>query len=216
VLTEAKTRYPYMYPLFLTLLSTGLRRSEALGLKWRDIDFSQNQLQVNRTMHHLRTGETVFRPPKTKKSRRTVALPAQCALVLRAFKEQREREREILGYRLSPDDPVFGDEIGKIYLPDTVTHVWGKLVKRLGLKGVRLHDSRHTHISHLISLGVDIKTISERVGHASVAFTLDTYGHLLANAQAKAATKFDEVLVLDRPEVLKPAAPTQEIAVPVD
>src|SRR3972149_5350444 len=79
-------------------------------------------------------------------------------------------------------------------LPDSVSHAWEKLVNRLGLKGIRLHDTRHTHASLMLAQGIHPKIVSERLGHSTVALTLDIYSHVLPGLQEAAARRFEEGL----------------------
>ncbi len=79
-------------------------------------------------------------------------------------------------------------------LPDTVTHAWIKLVRRVGLKPIRLQDARHTHASLMLKQGVHPKIVQERLGHASIQLTLDTYSHVAPGLQEAAAARFDEML----------------------
>lgn len=89
------------------------------------------------------------------------------------------------------DDLVFCKYDGKPFLPNTVTHNWIKLVRRSGLKGIRLHDARHTHASLMLKQGIHPKIVQERLGHSSIQITLDTYSHVAPGLQQAAALKFD-------------------------
>ena len=89
---------------------------------------------------------------------------------------------------------MFTNELGDPIHPDTVTHAWTKLVRKLGLKGIRLHDSRHTHASLMLSQGIHPKIVQERLGHANIQITLDTYSHVLPGLQEAAAKAFDDGL----------------------
>ena len=80
-------------------------------------------------------------------------------------------------------------------IPNTVTHNWIKLVRRTGLHGIRLHDARHTHASLMLKQGVHPKIVQERLGHASIQVTLDTYSHVAPGLQEAAAKGFDEILI---------------------
>ena len=100
----------------------------------------------------------------------------------------------MLGIPLKDDDLVFSDFEGKPILPDTISHAWVKLIKRTGLGHIRLHDARHTHASILLKQGIHPKIVQERLGHASIQITLDTYSHVAPGLQEAAATRFDEVL----------------------
>jgi len=102
------------------------------------------QVYVSRSLHVIRGGKIVFRSPKTAKGRRTVALPPSAILVLKEHREKQKLERTMLGVSLTDDDLVFSHLDGKPLLPNTVSHAWIKLVRRAGLKSIRLHDARHS------------------------------------------------------------------------
>jgi len=195
---EAAKKTPY-YVIFYQALFTGMRRSELLALRWCDVDLLLCQAHITRTLHHLRTGEIVIRAPKSAKGRRMVALSPSAALLLQEHKDEQEAQWVILGVPLKDDDLVFSDLEGKPLLPDTVTHAWIKLVRRIGLKGIRLHDARHTHASLMLKQGVHPKIVQERLGHASIQITLDTYSHVAPGLQEAAAAGFDK-MVLPRRE----------------
>ena len=179
---EAAKKTPY-YVLFYQALFTGMRRSELLALRWCDVDLLLCQAHITRTLHHLRTGEIVIRAPKSAKGRRMVSLSPSAAMLLQDHKDKQEAHRAMLGVPLKDDDLVFSDLEGKPLLPDTVTHAWIKLVRRIGLKGIRLHDARHTHASLMLKQGVHPKIVQERLGHASIQITLDTYSHVAPGLQ---------------------------------
>ena len=184
---------PY-YSLFYLALFTGMRRSELLGLRWSDVDLLLCQLSVTRAMHRLRNGDIVFRPPKTAKGRRIVSLSPSTALVLREHREGQETIRLLQGLRLRDNDLVFSREDGSPLVPNAVTSAWIRLVRRAGLEGIRLHDARHTHASLMLKQGVHPKIVQERLGHSTIAITLDTYSHVAPGLQEAAANRFDEVL----------------------
>ena len=195
---EAAKATPY-YVLFYQALFTGMRRSELLALRWCDIDLLLCQAHITRTLHHLRTGEIVIRAPKSAKGRRMVALSPSAALLLQEHSDRQAAQRAILGIPLKDDDLVFSDFEGKPLLPDTVSHVWAKLVKRAGLEGIRFHDARHTHASLMLKQGVHPKVVQERLGHATISTTLDLYSHIAPGLQEAAAVGFDK-MVLPRHE----------------
>jgi integrase len=186
-----KTQY---YVLFYQALFTGMRRSELLALRWCDVDLLLGRVHVTRSLHQLRTGETVIRSPKSERSRRVVSLPPSATLLFQEEREKQRREQAALGLDLKDDDLVFRDLAGKPLRPDTVTHAWVKLVRRIGLKGIRLHDARHTHASLMLKQGVHPKIVQERLGHASIQLTLDTYSHVVPGLQEAAAAGFDKII----------------------
>ena len=104
----------------------------------------------------------------------------------------------MLGTSLRDDDLIFDDVEGKPLLPDTVTHAWIKLARRTGLKGIRLHDARYTHASLMLKQGVHPKIVQERLGHASIQTTLDTYSHVAPGLQEAAASGFDKMVLPKR------------------
>jgi integrase len=181
------------YKLFYLALFTGMRRSELLALRWQDIDFIYGQISVNRSLHVLKGGKVIFRQPKTATGRRTIALPPSALLVLTEYRKQKEAEALLLDSPVLDTDLVFST-LGKPLLPNTVTHAWGKLVKRTGLKAIRLHDARHTHASIMLKQGIHPKIVQERLGHSSIQITLDTYSHVAPGLQEAAALRFDDAV----------------------
>lgn len=183
------------YALFYISLFTAMRRSEVLGLRWSDCDLDLGQIQVNRSLHRLRDGSIVFRQPKTAKSRRGIALPPSAAIVLREHRESESAHRLLIeAQALQGEDLVFAHLDGSPLQPDTVTHAWRKLAKRTGFVGVRLHDARHTHATLMLKQGVHPKVVQERLGHATIATTLDVYSHVVPGMQEAAARNFDALL----------------------
>jgi integrase len=183
------------YTIFYVLLFTGMRRSEILALGWSDVDLLECRLSVTRSFHQLQDGSMVFRPPKTAKGKRTIALPPSAAVVLRAHKENQEVQRALLGAILKENDLVFCRVDGKPVMPDHVTQAWRRLANKQGLKGIHTHSARHTFASLMIKKGIHPKIVQEMLGHASIQITLDTYSHLAPGLQEAAAKAFDDLLV---------------------
>jgi len=188
---ESANGSPY-YALFHTALFTGMRRSELLALQWRDIDF--HQVHVSRSLHQLRDRSYVFAQPKSARSRRTIALSPSSILTLREHKDRQEGIRAMLGVPLKGEDLVFSTPEGKPLRPNTVSRAWTALASRAGVKVIRLHDARHTHASLMLKQGVHPKIVQERLGHASVQITLDTYSHVAPGLQEAAAESFDKLV----------------------
>jgi len=182
---------PY-YALFYTALFTGMRRSEFLALRWEDVDLLLCQIHVHRSLHVLKGGNIIFRAPKTAKGKRMIALSPSLTSTLREHREKQQLER--LGTPIKEDDFVFCNIDGKPLLSNTVTHAWSKLIKRLGLKQIRLHDARHTHASLMLKQGAHPKIVQERLGHSGIQITLDIYSHVAPGLQEAAANRFDDVL----------------------
>ena len=184
------------HPIFHTLAWTGLRRSELLGLRWKDLDLIFATLRVSQVLHQLNNGQFVYQEPKTAKGRRTIALsPASC-IELRQYREGQERDADLLDIPLTDESLVFGRPDGSPRGPSTLTLAFRRLTRRLGFTGVRLHDLRHTHATLMMEQGVNPKVVSERLGHASVVITLDTYSHVLPNMQEEAVAKFEAAMAV--------------------
>ena len=107
----------------------------------------------------------------------------------------------LLGKPLLPNDLVFSNPDGTPLRPNSITRRFKKLADSIGFNGVRLHDLRHTHATLMLQQGIHPKIVSERLGHSTVAITLDTYSHVLPGLQEAAAQRFDEGLQVDRVEV---------------
>jgi integrase len=198
---EAAKATPY-YALFYLALFTGMRRSEILALKWQDIDFVLGEVSVNRSLHVLKGGKVILRSPKTKTGKRTVALPPSAFLVLHEHRTTQESNSLMLGKLLNETEYVFST-LGRPLLPNTVSHAWFKLIKRIGIKSIRFHDARHTHASLMLKQGIHPKIVQERLGHSSISITLDTYSHVAPGLQKAAAKRFDELMGIKHNDVVR-------------
>lgn len=195
VLEYAKDeKYNLYYALFYLLIFTGLRRSEALALRWQDIDLNLKKLSVSRSLHHTKGGGIIFRQPKTEKSRRLISLSPSTVNVLQEHRQVQLKQRQSLNLTIEVDSLVFCNWDNKPLLPNTVSHVWEKLSKRAGLKNIRLHDCRHTTASIYLKAGVHIKVVQEMLGHSSITTTMDTYSHVAPGMAEAAALKFDDMV----------------------
>jgi integrase len=190
---EGAKATPY-YTLFYLALFTGMRRSELLALRWSDIDLPLCQLSVTRSIHRLKNREFIFRPPKTAKGRRTISLSPSTALILKEHRQTQQTLRLLQGLNLHEEDLVFSKEDRGPISPNVVTCGWIRLAKRVGMAGIRLHDARHTHASLMLKQGVHPKIVQERLGHSTIAITLDTYSHVAPGLQQAAANRFDSIL----------------------
>jgi integrase len=113
-------------------------------------------------------------------------------LVLNKHRKKQELERVMLGKPLTDDDLVFSHLDGKPIRPNTITRAWTILAARAGLKVIRLHDARHSHASIMLKQGIHPKIVQERLGHSTIAITLDTYSHVSPGLQEAAAKRFDD------------------------
>ena len=184
-LLETAQETPY-YPLFYTALYTGMRRGELLALQWDEVDLDMATLSVTRSVYRRSGGEFVISQPKTPKSRRMIALPPSLALVLMEHRARRENQVALLGIPLT--HLAFSHHDGSPLDPSTVSHTFGKVIKMAGLPPIRFHDLRHTHAPLMLKQGVHPKIVSERLGHSTVAMTLDTYSHVVPGLQEQAGS----------------------------
>jgi len=192
-LLEATAQSPYGAIFFLALYA-GLRRSEILGLRWCDVDIPNKTISVNQTLHRLIGKGLVIGEPKTSHSRRAVKLPPDAVALLAGLRAKRRDQLEVLGIGWRESDFVFCDAHDRPMAPDTVSHNFSKIMKRLGFSRVRFHDLRHTHATLMLKQGVHPKIVSERLGHATVNITLDTYSHVLPGMQDAAVIAFEEAM----------------------
>ena len=183
-----------IFPIVSLALATGMRRGELLGLQWQDIDLDAATLRVERAVEETKKGLRL-KPPKTKRGRRNVKLPSDAVTALRAHKVKQLELRLALGMgNIAPDTLVFGNVDGELIRPRNLTKSWSRARAAMKLPAVSFHAFRHSHASMLIRAGVDILTVSRRLGHANASITLNVYGHLIEGADAAAARAIEGVL----------------------
>jgi integrase len=176
-------------------LSLGLRLGEVLGLTWPDVDLEHGQLSVRQSLQQIRGQGLVLRPPKTRRSVRTVSLPPQAVQVLRLRQHAQKVERVAAGPAWSDQGLVLTTAAGGPLSPVSVRRHYQSMLKLLGITDhIRFHDLRHTHATLMLIMGEHPKVVSERLGHATVGITLDTYSHVLPNLQQQAADRFGKLL----------------------
>jgi integrase len=185
------------FPLFHTYLYTGCRRSELLAVRWCDIDLLGMTMSINRSIAFI-DGKVTYKAPKTASSRRLIALSPDSCVVLREHRANQDAiraELDLKPVKMEDSDLVFcWIDTKEPLLPDSITHAWVHLVRRCGLDGIRLHDARHSHASLLLKQGVHPKVVSERLGHAGIAITMDLYSHVAPGMQQAAALGFDKAM----------------------
>jgi len=186
------TRYGALFELALT---TGLRPSEYLALKWEDIDFERGTLSVVRSLDAEPGGGYRLEETKTRNSRRVVKLLPGVLSALVEHRQAQQRQREEAGERWNEQGFVFtngqggpldGHNLARRHLP--------RILEEAGLPQIRLYDLRHTAATLALSAGVPVKVVSEMLGHSSVALTLDVYSHVLPHMQEDAARKMAALL----------------------
>ena len=181
--------------LFRLLALTGMRRGEAIGLRWSDVDLRFGHVSIRQAVTVV-DGKEIIDAPKTRRSRRTIDIDADTAALLEAHRKTQSDALARVDLTAAFDDRVFANDVGEPMRPDSVGQAFHRLVDKAGVPVIRLHDLRHTHASHLLAAGINVKVVSERLGHASVSFTLDTYGHVMPGQQAEAAAAAAGLLVI--------------------
>jgi len=168
------------YTIYHLAATTGCRKGEILGLRWEDVDLAAGRLAVTQTLTRTATG-LALGPVKTARGRRSVG-------VLQAHRRQQLEQRMMLGLGApGPTGRVFANPNGSPVTFAQVARAYDTSVKASGLPRIRFHDLRHTHASLALAAGVHPKVVSERLGHSTVAITLDTYSHVIPALQEDAA-----------------------------
>ena len=167
-----------MHPIATLALLSGARRGELLALRWCDLDVDKGSVPgIERSLEQTRAGGLRFKEPKTPDSVRVISLPAGAVEALKAHRVRQLEQRMMLRQGGRPE-LVFTTLDGDPITPDVLSKAWSRQTAAKGMPQVHFHALRHTHASMLISEGIDIVQISERLGHASPTITLNTYSHL--------------------------------------
>lgn len=180
-------------PIVRLLLATGLRRGEALGLHWADVDLERKFLRVRWTLTRTSAGLTLGEP-KTEKSRRIVPLPGSAIELLRRHSVRQAEERSRAGDAWVEQDLVFTTEVGTPLEPRNALRRFDLIARRAGLKGVHLHTLRHSAASFLIDGGAHIKVVQEHLGHSSYAITADIYSHVSTDRRREVADHLERAV----------------------
>jgi integrase len=200
-------------PFFSLMLSSGVRPGEALGLKWSDVDFVKNRITICRSLTRTEGGGWELQEPKTNRSRRTIPLPAGVIDDLKELKQKQDQEaaerKRVIKWNLkgketaekyNDHDFVFASDNGEPMSDKNLFRRHFKpLLKDAKLPDIRLYDLRHTCATLLLAAGENPKIVSERLGHASITLTLDTYSHVLPDMQQAAVEKLEALLFKKEP-----------------
>jgi integrase len=179
--------------LHQVVLTFGLRRGEALGLKWDDIDLDRATLAIRRTIGRATSG-IVVQEPKTASGRRTLKLPQSLTAALKAHRKCQLERRLLAGPDWQDTGYVFTTSIGTHLDPSKPGADLDRLLGNAGLEHVRYHDLRHSAATFMLVQGVHPKVVADMLGHAKVGLTLDVYSHVLPSLQAEAAGKVEALL----------------------
>ena len=191
VITEARDER--LWPLWVLILTTGLRVSEALGLAWSDVDLGVGEIRVKRQLIRIE-GEWKRGRLKTRKSRRTIGLLPEAMDALVEQRRRQDVEREAAGVPRSLDSHVFLTAAGQPIHSTNILPEWYRVSQRLGLPRVTTHDLRHSAASIMLGAGIPLPVIAATLGHSSIRVTADLYSHIGPELRRDAARKMHEAL----------------------
>jgi integrase len=185
------------FVLFAVALATGMRPEEYLALQWKDVNFDKGIVTVQRALVWLTKGRGwIFTEPKTPKSRRNIPLPTTIVRLLKSHRRLQNEERLKAGRDYQANDLVFATtEGGPLIRRNLLRRHFRPILKKAGLQeSIRLYDLRHTCATLLLAANEHPKIVSERLGHANITLTLDTYSHVLPSMQRAASEKLERIL----------------------
>ena len=177
--------------LLVLAVITGMREGEILALRWQDIDFEDNSLQVQRAVSYLKGYGYVESEPKTAKSRRMIKLPVFVVNVLRQHQIQQEEQRKEVGKAWIEKELVFTNAQGYFYSSSTLRKVFRRFLVSIDLPNMRFHDLRHSAATILLAMKVHPKVVQEILGHSQITVTMDLYSHALPSMQDEVTKQWD-------------------------
>ena len=206
-----------LFPCVILMVYTGLRRGEALALRWSDVDLDRGALVVQREIVKV-AGGTLYQSPKTRNSNRLVPFGELLIDLLRRHKQRQDLfKKNIRGYK--DEDLIFARENGSPYYPDSFRKILHRILAKAGIPNVRVHDLRHTCATLLMMSGVNPKVVQEILGHSNINVTLGTYSHTMPSMKRLAADSLGSFVAASKTEPAKdvsskddpaPAAATDE------
>ncbi|WP_020062091.1 site-specific integrase [Bacillus sp. 123MFChir2] len=189
--TKSINRLTRCYIGFLIALFTGMRQGEILGLRWKDVDMDNQTIYIRQTL----TQEAELKAgAKNNSSIRSIHISNKLVSELKAHRKLVLEEKLLLGQNYNNFDLIICTRSGKPIIPRNFRKEFYNLTEKIGLPKIRFHDLRHTHATILIQQNVNVKLISERLGHAEIGTTLDTYSHVLPNMQKTVSDELDKVI----------------------
>jgi integrase len=180
--------------LYILAIKTGMRRGELLALKWSDLNWKMGTVSIQRQVQRITGQGMVFRPPKTRASRRTIQLGEQTLQTLRDQFERCKTLQKIAGNIWKEHNLIFPSTVGTPLGGSNVLKDFKSQLEKAGIKEIRFHDLRHTAASLMLNNGVPVLVVSKILGHSKTSTTLDIYGHLIPVMQENAARIMDEIV----------------------
>jgi integrase len=189
-----------LYALFLLELTTGLRRGELLGIPRDQFDPTKAKIDIIQTLKRKKLegeekSELIFSTPKTKKSKRVIPLLPEVVKEIKRFQAMQRQEKMFFGPRYQDSGLLFTSEVGTPIEPRNLNRKHASIIKKAGLKHVRVHDLRHTVASLLLDDGEAVTNVSELLGHAKMSTTLDIYGHSTPEGKVRAVARLGNIIL---------------------
>lgn len=179
-------------------LFTGARRGELCGLEWSDVDMKEKTISIRRASQYISGQGVIEVPTKNDSSMRVVEVSGFVVGILTGYRQWWVEHRLKWGADWQGEkERLFIKDNGAPIFPDTINRWLNKFIERNELPKITPHGLRHTFATLQITAGVDLRTLQSRTGHAQASTLLNTYSHVIKNAQSKAAAALDEVLLKD-------------------
>jgi integrase len=180
--------------LWVLLATTGMRRGEAIGLRWKDVDLDKGRLSVVQTITQTRS-EVTIGEPKTASGRRSIALDSATVAVLRAHRKAMLEERMLVGPDFADEGLVFHHPDGACLRPEAVSAQFVRRVVKFGLPTLTLHGLRHTWATLALEQGIHPRAVQERLVHSIIAITLGIYSHVSPTLHDEAAAQVAKLVL---------------------
>jgi integrase len=181
-------------PVIALANATGMRRGELLALEWTDLDWDKGTVEVSKSLEETKHGLRIKAPKSGEPRKHPLPVPAKVLDILRDHKREQDQHRALYGPDYADKNLIFCRPDGHYYNPDKLGRRIVAAMKRAGLGGVSLHSLRHSHTSELLSNGVPITAVAERLGHASPNVTLSIYSHALPADNEAAARLWNDAM----------------------
>lgn len=183
-----------LYIAFLLAVTTGIRRGELLGLRWKDIDMDAKTASIRKNLV-LINNKPVLQEPKTNGSVRMITLPSMAINALKDHKQMQDQEKLQAGFAYQDHDLIIATSLGTPISPRNLLRSFKRILNKGNLPKIRFHDLRHTHATLMLKQGEHPKIVSERLGHSNTRITMDIYSHVLPNMQKEAVERFEKIFI---------------------
>lgn len=186
---------------FVLALSTGMRIGEILALRWKDVDLREGVIRVTQSLNRIKIHdpkskkktELCFQETKTKSGRRSIPLPENVLMELKAYKLKQQHEQSNVISLFSDNDLVVCTELGNPVEPRNLMRSFYRIIKAAKIPKTNFHSLRHTFASRALEVGIPPKVVQEMLGHSTIVMTLDTYSHVIPDMKKDAAAKINNL-----------------------